>query len=134
MTSRIGLPLVVAAVIITGYEGLPIGPLRYIPFAGQYLAMITDGRVDRVRARARIDVENEARARAMALIEQRNHDMRKSPIWMLLICAVSSAVAGCQTKTAATEGAGFSLLTPAPATRDFIIKNGRPFANQVGRQ
>lgn len=74
LTSRVGLPLVVAAAIVIGYEGLPIGPLRYIPFAGQYLAMITDGRVDRVRARARIDVENEARARAMALIEQRNHD------------------------------------------------------------
>ncbi|MER9829151.1 hypothetical protein NKJ51_12290 [Mesorhizobium sp. M0134] len=73
-TSRFGLPLVVAACIFMGYEGLPIGPLRYIPFAGQYLAMIIDGRVDRVRARARIDVENEARARAMTLIEQRNHD------------------------------------------------------------
>ncbi|MER8925766.1 hypothetical protein [Mesorhizobium sp. M0859] len=74
LTSRIGLPLVVAAVIVIGYEGLPIGPLRYIPFAGQYLAMITDGRVDRVRAQERVNVENEARARAMALIEQRNRD------------------------------------------------------------
>ncbi|TIP70594.1 MAG: hypothetical protein E5X53_26395 [Mesorhizobium sp.] len=74
LTSRVGLPLVVAAVIVIGYEGLPIGPLRYIPFAGEYLAMITDGRVDRVRAQARLDVENESRARAMALIEQRSKD------------------------------------------------------------
>lgn len=57
--------------------------------------------------------------------------MRKSLTSTLLIFALSSAAAGCQTKTAATEGAGFSLLTPAPATRDFIIKNDRPFANQV---
>ncbi|MER8959288.1 hypothetical protein [Mesorhizobium sp. M0701] len=74
LTSRVGLPLVVAAAMIIVYEGLPIGPLRYIPFAGQYLAMVTDGRVDRVRAQERVNVENEARARAMALIEQRNHD------------------------------------------------------------
>lgn len=57
--------------------------------------------------------------------------MRKLLTSMLLISALSLAVAGCQTKTAAIEGAGFSLLTPAAATRDFIIKNDRPFANQV---
>ncbi|TIN80688.1 hypothetical protein [Mesorhizobium sp.] len=73
-TSRYGLPLIVAAAIVVGYEGLPIGPLRYTPFAGQYLAMIADGRVDRVRQQARLDVENESRARAMALIEQRSKD------------------------------------------------------------
>jgi hypothetical protein len=50
---------------------------------------------------------------------------------MLLTFAASLAVAGCQTKTAAIEGAGFSLLKPAAATRDFIIKNDRPFAEQV---
>jgi hypothetical protein len=75
-TSRVGLPLIVAAVIIVLYEGLPIGPLRYIPYAGPYFAMVFDGRVDRVRASARSDVENEARAQAMALIEKKskNHD------------------------------------------------------------
>lgn len=73
-TSRVGLPLVVAGAIVIGYEGVPIGPLRLIPFAGQYIAMIADGRVDRVRQQARLDVENESRARAMALIEQRSKD------------------------------------------------------------
>lgn len=74
LTSRVGLPLVVAAVIVVLYEGLPIGPLRYVPFAGQYLATVTDGRVDRVRASARLDMENEARARAMALVQLRSED------------------------------------------------------------
>lgn len=73
-TSRVGLPIIVAAAIIIGYEGIPIGPLRLIPYVGTALAYVADGRVDHVRAQARSDVENEARARAMALIEQRNHD------------------------------------------------------------
>lgn len=73
-TSRFGLPIVVAGAIVVGYEGVPIGPLRSIPFAGQYIAMLADGRVDRVRQQVRADVENEARAHAMALIEQRSKD------------------------------------------------------------
>lgn len=73
-TSRVGLPLLVAAVIIVAYEGLPVGPLRNIPFAGKYISAVFDGRVDRVRAQARLDVEDEARATTMALIEQRSKD------------------------------------------------------------
>ncbi|QKC83289.1 hypothetical protein [Mesorhizobium sp. NZP2077] len=46
-TSRVGLPLVVAGGIVFFYEGVPIGPLRYIPYAGPVLASLVDGRVDR---------------------------------------------------------------------------------------
>lgn len=46
-TSRIGLPLVVAGGIVFFYEGVPIGPLRYIPYVGPALASLVDGRVDR---------------------------------------------------------------------------------------
>ncbi|PWJ93508.1 hypothetical protein C8D77_101187 [Mesorhizobium loti] len=46
-TSRFGLPLVVAGGVIFFYEGLPIGPLRDIPWAGPKLASLVDGRVDR---------------------------------------------------------------------------------------
>ncbi|MER8615951.1 hypothetical protein NKG99_03720 [Mesorhizobium sp. M1409] len=46
-TSRIGLPLVVAGGVIFFYEGVPIGPLRDIPYAGPALAGLVDGRVDR---------------------------------------------------------------------------------------
>jgi hypothetical protein len=46
-TSRVGLPLVVAGCIVLFYEGVPIGPLRYIPYAGPVLAGFVDGRVDR---------------------------------------------------------------------------------------
>lgn len=49
---------------------------------------------------------------------------------MLLSFALSLAVSGCS-QTAAIEGAGFSLLKPSGQTRDFIIKNDRPFAEQV---
>lgn len=46
-TSRYGLPLVVAGGIVLAYEGVPIGPLRYIPYVGPALASLVDGRVDR---------------------------------------------------------------------------------------
>ncbi|TIO62929.1 hypothetical protein [Mesorhizobium sp.] len=46
-TSRFGLPIVVAGGVILFYEGVPIGPLRYIPYAGPALAGLVDGRVDR---------------------------------------------------------------------------------------
>lgn len=46
-TSRLGLPLVVAGGIVLFYEGVPIGPLRFIPWAGPALASLVDGRVDR---------------------------------------------------------------------------------------
>lgn len=77
ITSRVGLPIVVAAAMLIFYEGIPIGPLRLIPYVGQYFAMVTDGRVDKVRGQARADVENEARARAMYLIEMRNKDNKE---------------------------------------------------------
>lgn len=73
-TSRVGLPLLVAAGIVIGYEGVPLGPVRYIPYVGQWASMIADGRVDHVRQQTRLDAENEARASAMALIEQRSKD------------------------------------------------------------
>ncbi|MBZ9822358.1 hypothetical protein [Mesorhizobium sp. CA4] len=45
--SRFGLPIVVAGGIVLFYEGIPIGPLRHIPFAGPALSYLVDGRVDR---------------------------------------------------------------------------------------
>lgn len=46
-TSRFGLPIVVAGSIIFFYEGVPLGPLRDIPYVGRVLAGFVDGRVDR---------------------------------------------------------------------------------------
>lgn len=45
-TSRFGLPIIVAGGIIFLYEGVPIGPLRDIPYVGPALAGLVDGRVD----------------------------------------------------------------------------------------
>ncbi|MES0071947.1 hypothetical protein [Mesorhizobium sp. M0058] len=55
MTSRVGLPLVVAGGIVFFYEGVPIGPLRYIPYAGPALASLVDGRVDREYAAGQLN-------------------------------------------------------------------------------
>ena len=70
----IGLPGIVAIGLVIFYEGIPIGPLRYIPFFGHYLAMVVDGRVDRERQAAVDAIEAEARAAAMKAIEDRSED------------------------------------------------------------
>lgn len=46
-TSRFGLPVIVAGGIIFFYEGVPIGPIRDIPWVGPKVAWLVDGRVDR---------------------------------------------------------------------------------------
>ncbi|CDX26616.1 conserved hypothetical protein [Mesorhizobium plurifarium] len=45
--SRVGLPIVVAGAIIFYYEGVPLGPIRNIPWVGPALSGLVDGRVDR---------------------------------------------------------------------------------------
>ncbi|TIN82660.1 hypothetical protein [Mesorhizobium sp.] len=45
-TSRVGLPLVVAGGVILFYEGVPLGPVRDIPYVGPALSGLVDGRVD----------------------------------------------------------------------------------------
>ena len=76
-TSRFGLPIIIILGFLIFYEGLPLGPLRNVPFVGHYLALV-DGRVNRAReqaiVQARADFEAEARQRAMALIEKRSKD------------------------------------------------------------
>ena len=57
--------------------------------------------------------------------------MLKSAKWTLPVFALSLMACGCQTKSAAVEGAGFSILTPSPETRNFIVQNDKPFAGQV---
>ncbi|WP_309082875.1 hypothetical protein [Chelativorans sp.] len=56
--------------------------------------------------------------------------MRQFATWTMLLFALLSA-AGCQTTAPASECDGWRELTPAPQTRDFIIRNDRPFAEQV---
>lgn len=43
----LGVTGCVALGIVIFYEGLPLGPLRYIPFLGPTLEQLVDGRVDR---------------------------------------------------------------------------------------
>jgi hypothetical protein len=70
----IGLPGVVALGMLVFYEGLPLGPIRDIPFVGPALAGLVDGRVDRERQLARDVIQAEARAAAMAAIQERSKD------------------------------------------------------------
>ncbi|WP_223479266.1 hypothetical protein [Oricola indica] len=49
LTSRIGLVSIAFAAVILFYEGVPLGPVRWIPVVGPALEQIVDGRVDRER-------------------------------------------------------------------------------------
>jgi hypothetical protein len=60
-TSRIGLLVIAFVSLIIFYEGVPIGPLRWIPLVGPVLEVVTDGRVDRERKAAREGYVQEAR-------------------------------------------------------------------------
>ena len=54
-TSRFGLPIVVAGAVVLFYEGVPLGPVRYIPYVGPALSGIVDGRVDREYAAGQLN-------------------------------------------------------------------------------
>jgi hypothetical protein len=54
-TSRIGLPIVVAGAVVLFYEGVPLGPVRYIPWVGPALSGLVDGRVDREYAAGQLN-------------------------------------------------------------------------------
>ncbi|RVC47561.1 hypothetical protein EN781_00040 [Mesorhizobium sp. M4A.F.Ca.ET.090.04.2.1] len=54
-TSRFGLPIAVAGAIILFYEGLPLGPVRDVPYLGPALSRFVDGRVDREYAAGQLN-------------------------------------------------------------------------------
>ncbi|RVD39050.1 hypothetical protein EN742_16045, partial [Mesorhizobium sp. M4A.F.Ca.ET.020.02.1.1] len=54
-TSRFGLPIVVAGVVVGYYEGVPLGPVRDIPYVGSVLSGLVDGRVDRQYAAGQLN-------------------------------------------------------------------------------
>ncbi|TIU02352.1 MAG: hypothetical protein E5W43_00990 [Mesorhizobium sp.] len=54
-TSRFGLPIVVAGGVILFYEGVPLGPVRDIPYVGPALSGLVDGRVDREYAAGQLN-------------------------------------------------------------------------------
>lgn len=67
----LGVTGCVALSIIIFYEGLPIGPLRDVPYLGDGLSSLVDGRVDRERA------AGAAAARQAAVEAQRARDVAK---------------------------------------------------------
>lgn len=51
--------------------------------------------------------------------------------YLLLMLPLCAAVSGCQATTKLSACDGFSKLTPNLESSVFILKNDRPFANQV---
>lgn len=73
----LGLTGMVAIGIVLFYEGLPLGPIRYVPFIGPVLEQFVDGRVDRERRAAlegyvrkvELDAANAEHAKTLRLLE-----------------------------------------------------------------
>jgi hypothetical protein len=57
--------------------------------------------------------------------------MMKSALLMTWLFAALLVVSGCSQTVPASECDGWRKLTPAPATRAFIISQDRPFAQEV---
>jgi len=61
--------------------------------------------------------------------------MAQSIAQLLAVCKRRGLVLGALVlsgcATTANDGAGFEALHPSPASRQFIIANDRPFANEV---
>ena len=55
--------------------------------------------------------------------------MKAYRVCLLLICAAS--LAACSSTGSVNDGAGYSRLTMQPATRNYIVNNDVPFAQQV---
>jgi hypothetical protein len=53
------------------------------------------------------------------------------PLGICVLLWMASLLMGCANSSAALNGAGFERLTPAPASRQFIIANDIDFARQV---
>lgn len=57
--------------------------------------------------------------------------MLKYATLILVLFACAWVVSGCKTAASDVTGAGFEILRPAPASRQFIIANDIEFARQV---
>lgn len=66
--SRLGLSALAVAAVIFFYEGLPLGPVRWVPVLGPAIEDLVDGRVDRQR-RAAAAAERQAWQEAQRLVE-----------------------------------------------------------------
>lgn len=73
VTSRLSPAVLLFCAVVIFYEGLPIGPLRQVPYLGPVLQGFTDGRVDRARkdgARDERTAWEQARAELLAEMER----------------------------------------------------------------
>ena len=53
------------------------------------------------------------------------------PLAACVLLWVASLLTGCASSTGALDGAGYERLTPASASRQFIIANDIEFARQI---
>lgn len=66
----LGFGGVIAVGMLVFYEGVPLGPVRYIPYVGPALEQFVDGRVDREYRRGQLNERSDWRRR----IEQAERD------------------------------------------------------------
>jgi len=139
LLSRTGLLTMAAIGVFVFYEGLPLGPLRMIPYVGPALESVTDGRVDRARkagaaqeriaweeARRRLLLKQEEERRAaqakIDAAERAYLESRKDLDQQIL--ALDDAIA--------TE-AKTDVENPACPARDFISRSVRDRLAPLGR-
>lgn len=48
-----------------------------------------------------------------------------------MMLSSAALLAGCTATTSASDGAGYEKMHPNAQTREFILLNDRPFANEV---
>lgn len=77
LANPLGAAVIAVAILIGFYEGMPLGPLRWVPYLGPALEHLVDGRVDRERRAAALserlewqEAQRKAEARYAQLLRE----------------------------------------------------------------
>lgn len=136
LTSKLGLLGIAFAAIILFYEGVPLGPLRMIPFVGSVLESVADGRVDRERRSGALQ-ERQAWTELQRKLELQH--LAKVKAQQAELDAISARYqterAGDAVKIATLEAAlaEEDKNAPAPGSRAFIPRSVSRALNAIGR-
>ncbi|MBA1141769.1 hypothetical protein [Mesorhizobium neociceri] len=133
-TSRFGLPLVVAGGIVLFYEGVPIGPVRDIPWVGPMVAGLVDGRVDREREAALVGFVSQARLDAAeaknAEIERQLAAGRKAAALYAEMLAEAQAKNRAEDEETARRNAEYEAQIAAQGRSYRLNQSDRDFVRQ----
>lgn len=108
----LGITGMVAVGIVVFYEGLPLGPIRYIPWVGPALAGFVDGRVDREREAALEGYVKQAELTAaeaeIALVKRQLDASRKATAGFQELLAAAQAADREQDEKDGADNAAFT--------------------------